>query len=117
MKNGEIPEGYERNRQRRRNGKRDIASQGWASYDERVDIFSAGVTVFELFRPFATGMERVITLRELRDAGAPPPDFAAQHPQVLLSPWGLCSSHQAIRQFVDTTWEVVPSGLTFMSVS
>jgi serine/threonine protein kinase len=29
--------------------------QGKASHDERVDLFSAGVTVFELFRPFATG--------------------------------------------------------------
>lgn len=58
-----------------------LLPQGWASYDERVDVFSAGVTVFELFRPFATGMERVITLRELRDSGTSPADFAAQHPQ------------------------------------
>jgi hypothetical protein len=29
------------------------------------------------------GMERVITLRELRDTGSLPGDFAAQHPQVL----------------------------------
>lgn len=56
--------------------------QGWASYDERVDVFSAGVVVFELFRPFATGMERVITLRELRDTGSLPPDFTERHPQV-----------------------------------
>ena len=31
-----------------------------------------------------SGMERVITLRELRDTGRLPGDFAAQHPQVLL---------------------------------
>ena len=34
---------------------RNADLQGATSYDERVDIFSAGVTVFELFRPFATG--------------------------------------------------------------
>lgn len=47
----------------------------------KVDIFSCGVTTFELFHPFSTGMERVITLRELRESGAPPPEFAAAHPQ------------------------------------
>jgi hypothetical protein len=36
---------------------RNADLQGAASYDERVDIFSAGVTVFELFRPFVTGAD------------------------------------------------------------
>ena len=47
--------------------------QGWSTYDERVDLFSLGVIAFELFNgPFGTGMERVVAVRDLRAAGAPP---------------------------------------------
>jgi len=58
----------------------------------QVDIFSCGVTTFELFHPFSTGMERVITLRELRESGAPPPEFAAAHLQASARLRHLCSS-------------------------
>ena len=30
-------------------------AQGWARYDEKVDLWSLGVVVFELWHPFATG--------------------------------------------------------------
>ncbi len=56
--------------------------QGKAEYDERVDLFSLGVLAFELWRPFSTAMERILTLKDLRLRGEPPPDFRAAHPQV-----------------------------------
>jgi hypothetical protein len=47
-----------------------------------VDIFSLGVVVFEMWHPFSTAMERVVLLRELREAGKMPPGWEAAHPQV-----------------------------------
>ncbi|KAF8070961.1 GCN2 [Scenedesmus sp. PABB004] len=57
-------------------------AQGWASYDEKVDMYSLGVVVFELWHPFSTAMERAVLLRELREAGKLPPAWEAAHPQV-----------------------------------
>ena len=57
-------------------------SQGWATYDERVDIFSLGIVVFELWYPFKTGMERAEKLRLLRELGTLPHGFAEARPQV-----------------------------------
>jgi hypothetical protein len=48
----------------------------------QVDIFSLGVVVFEMWHPFSTAMERVVLLRELREAGKMPPAWEAAHPQV-----------------------------------
>jgi translation initiation factor 2-alpha kinase 4 len=56
-------------------------AKGWARYDEKVDLFSLGVVAFELWHPFATGMERAARLRELQERGALPPAWEAQHPQ------------------------------------
>lgn len=56
--------------------------QGWATYDERVDIFSLGIVVFELWHPFKTGMERAEKLRVLRELGALPRGFEETQPQV-----------------------------------
>ncbi|KAF5838606.1 kinase-like domain-containing protein, partial [Dunaliella salina] len=53
--------------------------EGWASYDEKVDLFSLGVVIFELWHPFATEMERVIHLRALRESGHMPEAWKAQH--------------------------------------
>lgn len=39
-------------------------------YDEKVDIYSLGITFFELLCPFETGMERADTLRALREASS-----------------------------------------------
>lgn len=47
-----------------------------------MDLFSLGVLAFELWRPFGTAMERILTLKELRLRGEPPPDFRGAHPQV-----------------------------------
>jgi serine/threonine protein kinase len=50
-------------------------------YDERADMFSVGIILFEMCRPpFSTGMERVVTLRALRSTGALPADFPTEGP-------------------------------------
>eukprot|EP00798_Chlamydomonas_sp_ICE-L_P001600 gene1601-32989_t len=55
---------------------------GWASYDEKVDLFSLGVIVFELFHPFSTGMERVVMIHELRELGRMPDEWENEHPNI-----------------------------------
>lgn len=32
-----------------------LPKQGWARYDEKVDLWSLGVVVFEIWHPFSTG--------------------------------------------------------------
>ncbi|KAJ1958372.1 hypothetical protein IWQ62_004910 [Dispira parvispora] len=49
-------------------------------YDTASDIFSLGIILFELLYPFATGMERVITLKKLRE-GVFPESFVAARPK------------------------------------
>lgn len=50
-------------------------------YNERADMFSVGIILFEMCRPpFSTGMERVLTLRALRDTGTIPTDFPSEGP-------------------------------------
>jgi translation initiation factor 2-alpha kinase 4 len=57
-----------------------------SSYDERVDIYSLGVVLVELFHsPFGTGMERAKVLGDLMgnvDGQEPifPPEWTVQHP-------------------------------------
>ena len=57
-------------------------AQGWASYDDRVDIFSMGIVAFELWHPFSTGMERVALLKDLQEHGALPAAWEAANPKV-----------------------------------
>ena len=59
-----------------------LPPQGWASYDAKVDLFSLGVVVFEMWHPFSTGMERVLLLQALRDQGKLPEVFERDHLQV-----------------------------------
>ncbi|KAI8373908.1 kinase-like domain-containing protein [Blakeslea trispora] len=60
-------------------------------YNQKVDMFSLGVIFFEMCYQFSTGMQRVITLNELR-AGQFPEDFPVHYVnqkkiiQLLLSP-------------------------------
>ncbi|XP_002096057.2 eukaryotic translation initiation factor 2-alpha kinase isoform X1 [Drosophila yakuba] len=49
-------------------------------YDYKVDIYSLGLIFFELHVYFSTEMERIKTLRSLRD-GQYPKDFAVNHPE------------------------------------
>ncbi len=61
-------------------------AQGWASYDDRVDIFSLGIVAFELWHPFSTGMERVALLKELQEHGALPAAWEAANAKVCALP-------------------------------
>lgn len=46
-------------------------------YNEKADLFSLGVVLFEMgHAPFQTGMERLLTLRKLRERAELPADFA-----------------------------------------
>lgn len=55
-------------------------AQGSTSYDERVDIYSVGIIMFEVWHPFSTAMERVVLLRDLREQGTMPAAFEAKNP-------------------------------------
>ncbi|PNH06312.1 putative serine/threonine-protein kinase [Tetrabaena socialis] len=55
---------------------------GWARYDEKVDLWSLGVVLFELWHPLATGMERAVLLHDLRDHGRLPEAWERAHPRV-----------------------------------
>lgn len=64
-------------------------------YDEKVDIFSLGIIVFELWNTFETEMERFITLRDLRERGKLPKSFQENHPDVAkLVSWLLSNDPQ-----------------------
>ena len=64
-------------------------------YDEKVDIFSLGIIVFELWNTFETEMERFVTLRDLRERGKLPKPFQENHPDVArLVSWLLSNDPQ-----------------------
>lgn len=48
--------------------------------DPARDIFSLGIILFELFCYFYTGMERIVTLSQLRKTRIPPPFFEEENP-------------------------------------
>ena len=45
-------------------------------YDEKADMYSIGVILFEMLQPFDTGMERINAVTALRQHGVFPPKFA-----------------------------------------
>lgn len=45
--------------------------QGWPHVDEKVDMYSLGVILFELWHPFVTAMERRVVLSELKNKEVP----------------------------------------------
>eukprot|EP00890_Picochlorum_soloecismus_P000147 jgi/Picsp_1/1132/NSC_04613-R1_non-specific serine threonine protein kinase len=58
------------------------------SYTEKVDIFSVGIIVVELWTRFSTEMERIVTLRDLRESGKLPQQFVEEHPNAAaLASW------------------------------
>eukprot|EP00850_Spirogloea_muscicola_P013114 SM000087S23396 [mRNA] locus=s87:428700:439817:+ [translate_table: standard] len=56
--------------------------QGWLHIDDKVDMYSLGVVLFELWHPFSTAMERAVTLSELKKKGTIPSSWSARNPQV-----------------------------------
>ncbi|KAJ1975016.1 hypothetical protein H4R34_004501 [Dimargaris verticillata] len=55
-------------------------AQSSQAYDTKADVYSLGIIFFELFYPFATGMERVQVLQELKQSIIPA-DFLALYPK------------------------------------
>lgn len=49
-------------------------------YDNKIDIFSLGIILFELWHPFNTTMERFIVIEELRNHRKLPSDFVQKYP-------------------------------------
>lgn len=72
-------------------------ANNWASYDFKVDMYSLGVVVFELWHKFSTGMERSVILKNLQEKGIVPEAWEKQHPKVV--PMDLFSGISAIHQF------------------
>ena len=69
----------------------------WPSYDSKVDMYSLGIVVFELWHPFSTGMERILTLRDLKEKGQLPSQWKQDHPTIAKLVLWLLSSHPANR--------------------
>ncbi|KNE60107.1 PEK protein kinase [Allomyces macrogynus ATCC 38327] len=62
------------------------------------DIYSLGIILFELFWPFATQMERIMSLQKLKSrARALPPDFIRQWPQHAALVLWLTAENPALR--------------------
>lgn len=55
--------------------------QRWPQINEKVDMYSLGVVFFELWHPFATAMERHITLSDLKQKGTLPSSWVAKFPK------------------------------------
>mmetsp|Transcript_21186 Transcript_21186/g.63109 ORF Transcript_21186/g.63109 Transcript_21186/m.63109 type:complete len:909 (-) Transcript_21186:252-2978(-) len=52
-----------------------------SAYDQKADIYSLGVVLFELLHHFNTEMERLMLIRDLRDHGVLPADFLKSFPR------------------------------------
>lgn len=57
----------------------ELGSDG---YNEKADLFSTGIIIFELWHQFVTGMERIITLRDVQRDGKLPTKFQESNPTV-----------------------------------
>ncbi|KAG0591417.1 hypothetical protein KC19_1G174500 [Ceratodon purpureus] len=52
--------------------------QGWPHIDEKVDMYSLGIVLFELWYQFTTAMERYIVLNDLKVKGILPSTWSAE---------------------------------------
>jgi hypothetical protein len=54
-------------------------------YNEKADMYSLGIILFEMcHKPFGTGMERLVTIKELRENGKLPIGFETEVPENLV---------------------------------
>lgn len=66
------------------------------NYDEKVDIYSLGIILFELFYPFATRMERQDILEDLKNGILPAP-FVKRWPKEATLVWSCISQNAETR--------------------
>lgn len=69
----------------------------WPSYDSKVDMYSLGIVVFEMWHPFETGMERILTLKDLKENGKLPSKWKQEHPMVAQLVLDLISGDPSMR--------------------
>lgn len=72
-----------------------------------VDIYSLGIVLFELYSSFFTEMERIITLRKLRQTHIPPAYFEHDYPNISLLVRNmlseLCPTAKTLQRVTSTT--------------
>ncbi|KAI9357177.1 kinase-like domain-containing protein [Pilaira anomala] len=52
-----------------------------SAYDEKADIYSLGIILFELYQPFDTAMERAEHIEQLKKGGVLPLAFISKYPE------------------------------------
>ncbi|KNC46184.1 serine/threonine protein kinase [Thecamonas trahens ATCC 50062] len=75
----------------------EVTSATSATYTEAVDMYALGIILLELFLPFTSGTDRVITISRLREAHQLPQAFADEWPSVAALVLALTQADAAAR--------------------
>ncbi|KAI8982093.1 kinase-like domain-containing protein [Mycotypha africana] len=59
-----------------------LATRCRVTYNEKVDIYSLGIILFELFQPFSSAMERARSIDQLKQKGILPSAFQRKYPYI-----------------------------------